>query len=155
VVVLGETVVENLFSGVDPTGKYLLINSIPFEVIGVLASKGASAGGQDRDDAVFIPLTTGFMRVFGSDFVRSVTVKVADVTRIDETQAAITTLLTGRHHAEDFQIRNMASILDTVSETQGTLTLLLGAIAAISLLVGGIGVMNIMLVSVTERTREI
>jgi macrolide transport system ATP-binding/permease protein len=155
VVVLGQTVVENLFDGADPTGRYMLINSVPFEVIGVLASKGASAGGNDRDDAVFIPLSTGFMRVFGSDFVRSVTVKVADVARIDETQAAITALLTGRHHAEDFQIRNMASILDTVSETQGTLTLLLGAIAAISLLVGGIGVMNIMLVSVTERTREI
>jgi len=155
VAVLGQTVAGNLFGGGDPIGRYLLINSIPFEVIGVLAEKGASAGGNDRDDAVFVPLTTGFMRVFGSTYVRSVTVKVADVSRIDETQAAITALLTERHRAEDFQIRNMASILDTVSETQGTLTLLLGAIAAISLLVGGIGVMNIMLVSVTERTREI
>ena len=111
--------------------------------------------GGDSDDAAFVPLTTGFMRVFGSQYLRTITVEVADVTRIDETQAAITALLIERHRAEDFQIRNMASILDTVSETQGTLTILLGAIAAISLLVGGIGVMNIMLVSVTERTREI
>ena len=155
VVVLGQTVASNLFGNADPLGSYVLVNSIPFEVIGLLASKGASPMGGDSDDAAFVPLTTGFMRVFGSQYLRTITVEVADVTRIDETQAAITALLIERHRAEDFQIRNMASILDTVSETQGTLTILLGAIAAISLLVGGIGVMNIMLVSVTERTREI
>ncbi|MCC6839455.1 MAG: MacB family efflux pump subunit [Flavobacteriales bacterium] len=155
VVVLGQTVARNLFGGDDPVGRYVLVNSIPFEVIGLLAAKGASPMGGDSDDAAFVPLTTGFMRVFGSQYLRTITVEVADVARIDETQAAITALLIERHRTEDFQIRNMASILDTVSETQGTLTLLLGAIAAISLLVGGIGVMNIMLVSVTERTREI
>ena len=155
VVVLGQTVASNLFGAADPIGRYVLVNSIPFEVIGLLAAKGASPMGGDSDDAAFVPLTTGFMRVFGSQYLRTITVEVADVTRIDETQAAITRLLIERHRAEDFQIRNMASILDTVSETQGTLTLLLGAIAAISLVVGGIGVMNIMLVSVTERTREI
>ncbi len=155
VLVLGQTVAKNLFGAADPIGSYVLVNSIPFEVVGLLASKGASPMGGDSDDAAFVPLTTGFMRVFGSHFLRTITVEVADVARIDETQAAITALLIERHRGEDFQIRNMASILDTVSETQGTLTLLLGAIAAISLLVGGIGVMNIMLVSVTERTREI
>jgi macrolide transport system ATP-binding/permease protein len=103
----------------------------------------------------FVPLSTGLMRIFGKQYVRSITVRVDDVAKIDETQAAVTDLLIQRHKTEDFQTRNMTSLLDTVSETQGTLTLLLGSVAAISLLVGGIGVMNIMLVSVTERTREI
>src|SRR5690606_10036288 len=91
----------------------------------------------------------------GQRFLRNVTVAVEDVGQIDDTQAAVQSLLLARHGVEDFQIRNMASVIDTVSETQNTLTVLLGTVAAISLLVGGIGVMNIMLVSVTERTREI
>jgi macrolide transport system ATP-binding/permease protein len=107
------------------------------------------------DDVAFVPLSTGSLRLFGQRFVRSITVQVADLTQIDATQDAITALLRERHRAVDFQIRNMASIIETASQTQNTLTVLLGSIAAISLLVGGIGVMNIMLVSVTERTREI
>ena len=104
---------------------------------------------------VLVPLPTGALRLFGQRFLRNITVAVDDVDRIDETQDAVEALLAERHGAIDFQIRNMASILETATETQNTLTILLGSIAAISLLVGGIGVMNIMLVSVTERTREI
>jgi macrolide transport system ATP-binding/permease protein len=120
-----------------------------------MATKGASPMGTDQDDVAFVPLSTGLMRIFGKQYVRSITVRVDDVAKIDDTQADVTSLLIQRHKTEDFQTRNMSSLLDTVSETQGTLTLLLGSVAAISLLVGGIGVMNIMLVSVTERTREI
>lgn len=104
---------------------------------------------------MFVPYTTASLRLTGQRHLRNVTVAVEDVTRIDATQAAVHTLMLGRHGLEDFQIRNMAAIIDSVTETQNTLTILLGSIAAISLLVGGIGVMNIMLVSVTERTREI
>jgi macrolide transport system ATP-binding/permease protein len=104
---------------------------------------------------VLVPLTTGGLRLFGQRFLRTITVAVDDVTQIDQTQGAVTALLQARHQTADFQIRNMSSILDTATETQNTLTVLLGSVAAISLLVGGIGVMNIMLVSVTERTREI
>ena len=156
VVVLGATVADNIFgAGADPVGQYLLVNNVPFQVVGVLSAKGATSYGGDMDDAVFVPLTTGQMRLFGRRFVRAITVQVADAARMDETQQAIEAMLTARHRKTDFQIRNMAAIMETASETQNTLTLLLGSIAAISLVVGGIGVMNIMLVSVTERVREI
>ncbi len=156
VVVLGQTVADRLFAGdVDPVGQYVVLNNVMFQVIGVMAVRGASPQGQDQDDAVLVPLTTGGLRLFGQRFLRTITVAVDDVSLIDETQAAVTALLQSRHQSADFQIRNMASILDTATETQNTLTVLLGSVAAISLLVGGIGVMNIMLVSVTERTREI
>lgn len=157
VVVLGQTVVKNLFpDGNDPVGQFVLIGNVPFQVIGTLAAKGASPMGSDQDDAAFIPLQTGMLRLFGARNLRTITVAVADVGRIDETQQVITDLLIQRHRGQqDFQIRNMAAIVETASETQNTMTVLLGSIAAISLLVGGIGVMNIMLVSVTERTREI
>jgi len=156
VTVIGQTVADNLFQqGVDPIGNYVVLNNVLFQVIGVMGVRGASQGGQDQDDVVLVPLTTGSLRLFGQRFLRTITVAVDNVDRIDETQEVVTTLLQQRHRALDFQIRNMASIIDTASETQNTLTILLGSIAAISLLVGGIGVMNIMLVSVTERTREI
>jgi macrolide transport system ATP-binding/permease protein len=157
VVVLGQTVVRNVFpDGTDPIGKHLVLNNVLFQVIGVMTERGASPTGQDQDDAVFVPYTTGSLRLFGQRFLRNMTVAVDDVARIDETEDAVTRLLTGRHGGKaDFQIRNMASLIDTATETQNTLTILLGSIAAISLLVGGIGVMNIMLVNVTERTREI
>ena len=156
VAVMGQTAVRNLFpEGVDPVGRYILINNVPFLVIGVMAPKGATPWGADMDDVVFVPITTGSLRLFGQRHVRSITVLVDDLAQIDATQNAITTLLEQRHRARDFQIRNMASIIETASQTQNTLTMLLGSVAAISLLVGGIGVMNIMLVSVTERTREI
>jgi macrolide transport system ATP-binding/permease protein len=156
VVVLGQTVVDNLFSkDVNPLGQYVVLNNVLFQVIGVMTARGASAGGQDQDDTVLLPLTTGSLRLFGQHFLRTVTVAVDDVDRIDETQELVSDLLQARHRAVDFQIRNMASVIETASETQNTLTVLLASVAAISLLVGGIGVMNIMLVSVTERTREI
>ncbi|MBF0399876.1 MAG: MacB family efflux pump subunit [Magnetococcales bacterium] len=156
VAVLGQTVVDNLFPpGVNPIGQYVMLDTVLFQVVGVMGVRGASPMGQDQDDVVFIPLTTGGLRLFGQRSLRSITVAVQDVARIDETQEVVTKLLKSRHRTEDFRIRNMASILETMTETQNTLTLLLGSVAAISLLVGGIGVMNIMLVSVTERTREI
>jgi macrolide transport system ATP-binding/permease protein len=156
VVVLGQTVVDNVFpDGRDPIGEHVVLNNVLFQVIGVMSPRGASPTGQDQDDTVFVPYTTGSLRLFGQRYLRNITVAVDDVARIDETQTAVTQLLIGRHGKEDVQIRNMASLIDTATETQNTLTILLGSIAAISLLVGGIGVMNIMLVNVTERTREI
>ena len=156
VAVLGQTVASTLFpDNLDPIGKHVVLNNVLFQVIGVMSGRGASPMGSDQDDVVFVPVSTGAMRLFGQRHVRSVTVAVDDVARIDQTQDAVATLLEARHRKVDFQIRNMASLLETAVETQNTLTVLLGSIAAISLLVGGIGVMNIMLVSVTERTREI
>ena len=156
VAVLGQTVAKALFpGGTDPLGKYVLVNNLVFQVVGVMAPKGASPNGQDQDDVIFVPYDTSSLRLSGQRFLRNVTVAVKDVALIDETQAAVETLLLERHGTVDFQIRNMASIIETTEETQNTMTVLLGSIAAISLLVGGIGVMNIMLVSVTERTREI
>jgi macrolide transport system ATP-binding/permease protein len=156
VTVLGQTVVNNIFPpGVDPIGKFVLVNNVPFQVLGVMSPKGATASGADLDDVIFLPLSTGSLRLFGARNVRSVTVAVEDVSQIDRTQAAVNALLAERHRTEDFQIRNMAAILEAAKETQNTLTILLAAVGAISLIVGGIGVMNIMLVSVTERTREI
>ena len=156
VVVLGQTVVANVFpDGRDPIGEHVVLNNVLFQVIGVMSPRGASPTGQDQDDTVFVPYTTGSLRLFGQRYLRNITVAVDDVARIDETQAAVSRLLTDRHGKEDFQIRNMASLIDTATQTQNTLTILLGSIAAISLLVGGIGVMNIMLVNVTERRREI
>jgi macrolide transport system ATP-binding/permease protein len=156
VAVLGRTVADLLFPDqLDPVGQYLLLNNVPFQVVGVMAPKGASTWGSDQDDIVMVPLSTGSLRLLGNRNLRSITVAVGDVAAVDATQTAITRLLTERHGTEDFQIRNMASYIETQMQTQDTLTILLGSVAAISLLVGGIGVMNIMLVSVTERTREI
>jgi macrolide transport system ATP-binding/permease protein len=156
VAVLGQTVLANLYpDGFDPVGSHLLVNNVPFQVIGVMAKKGATTSGTDMDDVVFMPITTARMRLFGKRYLRSITVQVQDVKQIDATQQAIATLLAARHRKTDFQTRNMADILEAAADTQNTLTVLLGSIAAISLLVGGIGVMNIMLVSVTERVREI
>ncbi|ART80730.1 MacB family efflux pump subunit [Oceanisphaera avium] len=155
VAVIGQSVVAALFPQQEPLGQYVMINSHLFQVIGVMSAKGASAWGQDQDDVVFVPYTTGGLRLFGQQFLRNITVSVNEVEHINNTEAEIKRLLIARHGGEDFQIRNMSSIIDTVSATTQTFTWLLGSIAAISLLVGGIGVMNIMLVSVSERTREI
>jgi len=157
VAVLGQTAQSALFAdGSDPIGKYVLINNVPFQVIGTMSPKGASANGNDSDDVIFVPLTTGMLRISGQRFVRSITVAVTDLTRMDEVQKAVTILLTERHSGKaDFQIRNMADVIETATVAQDTMTMLLGSVAAISLIVGGIGVMNIMLVSVAERTREI
>jgi macrolide transport system ATP-binding/permease protein len=156
VMVLGQTVARNLFpNGEDPLGRYVLVRNVPFLVVGVLKPLGATAFGSDMDDVAIVPLSTGFVRLYGQRYLTSISVRVADSDAIDATEAAITSLLLERHGTLDFQVRNTAAILQTAEETQGTLTLLLGSVAAVSLLVGGIGVMNIMLVSVTERTREI
>ncbi len=156
VVVLGKTVADTLFPhGEEPVGKYVLVSNIPFEVIGVLSVKGATPWGSDQDDAAFIPYTTGITRLFGQNYLSNITIKVTDLDKIETTESEIRQLLISRHRTEDFMIRNTASIMEMATATQNTLTILLGAVAAISLLVGGIGVMNIMLVSVTERTREI
>lgn len=154
VAVLGQTVKKNLFPYDDPIGQYILIKNVPFLVIGTFKSKGASFMG-DQDDVVFVPLTTSIIRLFGRSYISAITIKVKDTAQLQETQTAISNLLMARHRVEDFNVRNMTSILEMATSTQNTLTILLGAVAAISLLVGGIGVMNIMLVSVTERTREI
>lgn len=156
VVVLGTTVVENLFpGGEDPIGSYVLIGNVPFEVIGVLEQKGATPWGSDMDDVALVPLSTGFIRLFGQQYLSSLNVKIDSAALADRTQEAIEQLLLQRHGTEDFRVRSTTSIVETVETTQNTLTVLLGTVAAISLLVGGIGVMNIMLVNVTERTREI
>jgi macrolide transport system ATP-binding/permease protein len=156
VAVLGSTVSKALFpDGDDPLGHYILIGNIPFQIIGVLTSKGGSANGSDQDDAVFIPFKTGMLRLMGQKFARNIGVYVEDVSKIDQTERELIQFMVARHGTQDFRIFNASEMLDTLSSTTDQITGLLSAIAAISLVVGGIGVMNIMLVSVTERTREI
>jgi len=160
VAVVGKTVVKNLFGDEDPVGAEIRVKNIPFRIIGVLNSKGSGAMGNDQDDMVIIPYTTAMERVEGVDYLRIIYVTGKDENGIDRLQSDIENLLRVRHgikdtNLDDFNIQNMNSIMETMEETTGTLTLFLGAVAAISLVVGGIGIMNIMLVSVTERTREI
>ncbi|WP_192798380.1 MacB family efflux pump subunit [Brucella intermedia] len=156
VAVLGKTVVNTLFpDGSNPIGQYILIQKIPFQVIGTLEPKGAGFGGADQDDVVIVPLSTGNLRLFGQKYVRTITVQVKDSDLINTTQEQIQDLLDQRHKKQDTMITNMSSIREDATAMGNTMTLFLGSVAAISLLVGGIGVMNIMLVSVTERTREI
>ena len=155
VAVLGKTVATKLFAQKNPLGEFVIINNVLFQVIGVMNERGADPGGQDQDDKVFVPFNAGSLRVIGQRFLRNITISVDDEKNMEEVQTRVHALMMERHGTEDFQIRSMSSLIDMVSETQNTMTILLGSIAAISLLVGGIGVMNIMLVSVTERTREI
>lgn len=160
VAVIGQTIVNNLFPEGDPIGKVMRIKKAPFKIVGVLGVKGQSANGQDQDDVVYIPLTTAQQRMMGITYVNSITVQAQNENVINDAQADIETLLRQRHKIkanedDDFSVRNLAALMDTMMETANTITTLLGCIAAISLLVGGIGIMNIMLVSVTERTREI
>ncbi|MBQ7478516.1 MAG: ABC transporter permease [Selenomonadaceae bacterium] len=160
VAVLGSTVVGNLFGTENPVGKNIRVNNQPFKVIGVLQSKGQSSMGQDQDDVVYIPLTTAQERMQGITYVQSINVQVSDSTKMDQVQEEIETLLRQRHHIttgkeDDFNVRNLTSIMETMTQTTTMITILLGSIAGISLVVGGIGIMNIMMVSVTERTREI
>ena len=160
VAVLGKTTVENLFADINPLGQTIRINKAPFRVIGVLEPKGQSAGGMDQDDLVLIPLTTAQERLLGITYLNSISVQAESNEAINQVQEDITALLRSRHRLtgnmpDNFTVRNLASVMAAAEETTGTITLLLGNIAAISLVVGGIGIMNIMLVSVTERTREI
>ena len=160
VAVLGDKTAHQLFGVLDPVGQTVRIGNMPFVVIGVLASKGAGVGGQNQDDRVVIPYTTAMKRITGDKYLRSVYLQIGQAQRIPIAQDQITRLLRQRHRllpgvADDFNIFNQQEIADTVNTVTSTLTLLLGAIAGLSLVVGGIGIMNIMLVSVTERTREI
>ena len=160
VCVIGKTIVDNLFPEGDPVGKTIRINLAPFKVVGVLGSKGQSSNGQDQDDVVFIPLTTAQNRMMGITHVNSITIQAENENVINDVQAEVENLLRQRHKIkgsedDDFSVNNLAALMDTMMSTANTITMLLGCIAAISLLVGGIGIMNIMLVSVTERTREI
>ena len=160
VAVLGQTVASNLFpNGQSPIGQLVRIRNVPFTVVGVLASKGSSGFG-DQDDTIMIPFRTGQVRLFGSSSINQIVVQVADATQINTINTEIASLLRQRHQvqssaADDFSIRNNSDIISRVSGVSDTLTMLLGGVAAVSLVVGGIGIMNIMLVSVTERTREI
>ncbi len=163
VALLGQTVVENLFGDQNPVGQTIRIKNVPFQVVGVLAEKGQSAQGQDQDDTVMIPVTTAQKKLFGTQFpgmVRIIMVKAKSAEDLSAAEKQITELLRQRHHIgqkqdNDFTVRNLTQIMQAAEQSSKVMTLLLGAIASVSLLVGGIGIMNIMLVSVTERTREI
>jgi putative ABC transport system permease protein len=163
VCLLGKTVVENLFGGVDPIGQIVRIKKVPFTVVGVLASKGQSTYGTDQDDTIFVPLTTAQKRLFGMQFpgmVRLIAVQAQSPEVMKEVENQINDLLRQRHRLQpgqdnDFSVRNLTEIATSAEQSAKVMSLLLGAIASISLIVGGIGIMNIMLVSVTERTREI
>jgi putative ABC transport system permease protein len=163
VCLLGQTVVENLFGSIDPIGQVVRIKKVPFTVIGILDKKGQSPQGQDQDDTVYIPVTTAQKKIFGTTFpgmVRTIMVKAKSTEDLDTAEKQITELLRQRHRIgprkeNDFTVRNLTQIMQVAEQSTKVMTLLLGAIASVSLLVGGIGIMNIMLVSVTERTREI
>ncbi len=161
VAVIGKTVADNLFpSGADPVGSTIRINKMSFTVIGVLASKGAAMMGQDQDDIIYLPISTVQQRMAGVNYVRTINVQTESENSMAYVQSNIEELLRERHRisgakASDFTVRNLTSVLEAAQTATGTMTMLLAAIAAVSLLVGGIGIMNIMLVSVTERTREI
>ena len=163
VAIIGNTVATELFGDVNPINKTIRIGNVPFKVIGVLKVKGQSGMGQDQDDLVFIPITTAQKKVFGTNFpgtVNMITIKAQDDEILSKTQAETEELLKHRHNIgktqdNDFEIRNLAEMQETIKSSARTMSVLLGAIASVSLLVGGIGIMNIMLVSVTERTKEI
>jgi len=165
VALLGATVAKELFPDGDSLGKRIRVGSVPFEVIGVLATKGQSGFGQDQDDLLIAPLQAVRSRVVGGrrfrgDAVQQIYVKAQDETQLDRVQEDVTNLLRDRHRIrpgddDDFQVQNLASILQASQAATQTFTVLLGAVAAVSLVVGGVGIMNIMLVAVSERTREI
>ncbi|MEQ1742158.1 MAG: ABC transporter permease [Candidatus Nitrotoga sp.] len=163
VALLGQTVVKNLFGDEDPVGKTIRIKKSPYQVVGVLTLKGQSLDGRDQDDSVLIPVTTAQRKLFGSQFQGTVRLIMAQATSAQDMPAAersMNLLLRQRHRLQgatenDFTVRNLTALANTAAETTRVMSVMLGAIASISLLVGGIGIMNIMLVSVTERTREI
>ncbi|RJR38712.1 MAG: FtsX-like permease family protein, partial [Desulfobacteraceae bacterium] len=162
---LGETVAKNLFSGTNPIGQVIRIRKVPFEVVGLLDAKGQTPVGQDQDDVILIPLSTAQKRVLGGQGlslkrVTSIAVKARDSGSVSRMETQVRELLRQRHRLragqdDDFSIRNLSQLLQTRAESSRTMSLLLAAVASVSLVVGGIGIMNIMLVSVTERTREI
>jgi putative ABC transport system permease protein len=163
VALIGKTAAQNLFGDEDPVGKTIRIRQSPFVIIGTLATKGQGMDGRDQDDTIIIPLTTAQRQVFGSQFpgsVRMVMVQAATEEIMPAVEKSMTELLRQRHRIRegmdnDFSLRNLTAAADSAEESTRVMSMLLGAIASVSLLVGGIGIMNIMLVSVTERTREI
>lgn len=162
VCVIGQTVAEKLFQTLNPIGKTIRIRNIPFRVVGVLAAKGANIVGDDQDDVLLMPYTTVRKRLYGSSFndVHAIMVSARSVAVMSQAEIEIRNLLAGRHRIapgqpNDFQVQNTTEIAEIFGVVTGTITAMLAAIAGISLLVGGVGIMNIMLVSVTERTREI
>jgi len=160
VAVIGKTVASNLFGKQDPIGQIIRIRNVPFKVVGVLAPKGQSAQGQDQDDTIIIPLTTLQKRIMGVTNIGIILVSANSPEDSVIAQEQIRQLLRQRHHLqqgqeEDFSVRNMIDIANAAESASRVMALLLGSIASVSLIVGGIGIMNIMLVSVTERTREI
>jgi len=165
VAVLGQTVAQNLFGDSDPTGQVVIIKNVPFTVSGVLTPKGQSPSGQDQDDVILLPLSTAKRKVIGGNkanakSVNALMVQSAGPQTMDQAQQELTTLLRERHRIQpgeddDFSVRNLAEVFAAQETSEQVMSILLGAIASVSLIVGGIGIMNIMLVSVTERTREI
>ncbi|MEK9968921.1 MAG: ABC transporter permease [Ferrovibrio sp.] len=165
VAVIGQTVAQNLFGDSDPLDQTIRIRKVPFTVIGVLAKKGQSMQGQDQDDVIIVPITTARKRLLGGQQARqrsvvAITVKLADDAETASAEAQIRDLLRQRHRLQpnqddDFWLRNLSEVMETQQAAQKVMTMLLAAVASVSLVVGGIGIMNIMLVSVTERTREI
>ena len=160
VIVIGKTLADNLFSGSDPIGQDLLVVNLPFRVVGVMSSKGQDPQGRDQDDVAFAPYTTVQKKLLGRDRIQIAYVSAISQDATYTAQSQITDLLRQRHkltasEPDDFTVRNMTDVAEAANETSKTMTILLACIAGVSLLVGGIGIMNIMLVSVTERTREI
>jgi putative ABC transport system permease protein len=158
--IIGETIVEELFGSEDPIGKVIRVNKVPFTVVGVLTPKGQSPRGDDQDDIIIVPLSTGMSRLFGKTYLNAIMVSARSPELLDKAVDQMTALLRQRHRIpqggdDDFTIRNLTEMLAAAETQTKIMTLLLGAVASVSLLVGGIGIMNIMLVSVTERTREI
>lgn len=163
IALLGSTVVTNLFGDLNPIGKTIRIGGMPFKVIGILQRKGQSGMGQDQDDSILIPMTTAQKKLFGTQFpgvVKYIQVQTENEESLSDVEEEINILLRERHNIgknkeDDFTVRNFTQMMETIKQVTNTMTILLGAIASVSLLVGGIGIMNIMLVSVTERTKEI
>ena len=160
VAVIGKTVVENVFGQQDPLGKIIYIGKVPFEIIGVLSPKGLDLYGADQDDQIFIPVKTALRRLFNLTYINTIYAKVKDGALMRQAEEEISIILRERHHIRegkdnDFTILNQTSILEAQQESSRTFTLLIGSIAALSLLVGGIGVLAVMLISIRERIKEI
>jgi putative ABC transport system permease protein len=157
VAIVGKTVVDELFPNENPLGQTIRVRNLPFKIVGVLASKGFNLFGQDQDDIVIVPYTSHMHRITARTFANDILVQAANDQVIDKVQSDITDLLLARHHSkeQDFTVRNQVELMQAVTATSRAMGFLLAGVAAVSLVVGGIGIMNIMLVSVTERTREI
>lgn len=160
VAVVGETVARELFAGGDPVGQTIRVRNLPFRVVGVLTPKGQTQWGQDQDDTVLIPYTTAMKKLLSTQYVTQAYVSATSAQATFEAESQIGAILRQRHNIragqeDDFNVRNLTDVAESAEATTRVMTMLLGSIAGVSLLVGGIGIMNIMLVSVTERTREI